>query len=109
VANVAFLRDVVERPELTVAEIGAEHGLRTEAAQRAAAKAGLFRRGRRATSLSRDDAIAVRAAEGISRRQLAAEFGLSLSHLYFVLRVARSLRRDRSWSRGEQSGMTPAR
>jgi len=86
----AFLASVREHPEQTITGIGAEHGLRREAAKRAAAKAGLFRRGRRTASLVRDRAIVVRSREGVARRDLAQEYGLSLSHVYYILRVART-------------------
>ena len=86
----AFLTSVRQSPNRTIAEIGADHGLNAEAAKRAAAKAGLFRRGRRAANLARDEAIARRSRDGLSRRQLAQEYGLSLSHIYFILRVARA-------------------
>jgi hypothetical protein len=89
-ANVAFLEAVVRRPDATVASIGDEYGLRHEAAKRAAWKAGLFRRGRRIGIESRDDAVVRRAPAAPSRRALADEFGLSLSHVYFILRVARA-------------------
>jgi hypothetical protein len=87
--HTAFLATVGERWDRTIADIGAEHGLSPEAAKRAAARAGIFRRGRLESTLRRDEQIVRRAAEGITRRQVANEFGLSLSHIYYVLRLAR--------------------
>jgi hypothetical protein len=89
-AHAAFLEAVVRRPDSTVASIGDEYGLRHEAPKRAAWKAGLFRRGRRPITESRDNAVVHRAPAAPSRRALADEFGLSLSHVYFILRVARA-------------------
>jgi hypothetical protein len=85
-----FLESLRAHPEQTIRDVGATHGLRPEAAKRAASKAGLFRRGRRGTNLVRDQAILRRSKEGISRRQLADEYGLSLSHIYYTLRLARA-------------------
>jgi hypothetical protein len=89
-ANAAFLEAVVSRPDATVATIGVEYGLRSEAAKRTAWKAGVFRRGRRTITESRDEAVVRRAPAAPNRRALADEFGLSLSHIYFILRVARA-------------------
>ena len=86
----AFLASVREHRDRTVADVGADFGLQREAAKRAAAKAGVFRRGRRASSIARDRAVILRARDGATRRQLADEYGLSLSHIYFILRVARA-------------------
>jgi hypothetical protein len=86
----AFLSSLREHPDRTIADVGAHYGLRPDAAKRAASKAGLFRRGRPAVSLVRDGAILRRSSEGITRRQLAPEYGLSLSHLYYTLRLARA-------------------
>jgi hypothetical protein len=85
-----FVSAVRAHPDLRITDVGADFGLRREAAQRAVAKAGLFRRGRRRASLVRDALIVRRSREGVSRRELASEFGLSLSHVYYVLRVARA-------------------
>ena len=86
----AFLTSVRQHPDRTIANVGAEYGLRREAAKRAAAKAGIFRRGRRTVSVVRDRAVVLRSREGVTRRQLADEFGLSLSHIYYILRLDRT-------------------
>jgi DNA invertase Pin-like site-specific DNA recombinase len=83
------------RRDRTIADIGADHGLRPEAAKRAAARAGIFRRGRLEVTLRRDQEIVRRAETGITRREVADEFGLSLSHVYYVLRLARHDRGSR--------------
>ena len=89
--NQAFLTSLREDSDRTIAAIGAAYGLRPEAAKRAASKAGIFRRGRRSASLVRDRAVVRRSSEGVTRRQLADEYGLSLSHIYYILRLARAL------------------
>lgn len=88
--NPAFLLSVRDQPDRTIAAIGAEYGLRPEAAKRAASKSGIFRRGRREASLVRDREIVRRSRSAVTRRQLAQEYGLSLGHIYYILRLGRT-------------------